>query len=150
MKQAISDFAVTGIGYLYCYIDREADFGRGEVKFTYVDPFRVYAPPSARDRWLSDAESIVLSTILTGEQLVHLYPELDDKIDEEGNTIDGIVKQLSSVLEEDYPESRNMTTMKIFTPAETKDFDYYNQEKSLHLSFQLTSDLGKFSCVKSN
>ena len=131
MKQAISDFAVTGIGYLYCYIDREADFGRGEVKFTYVDPFRVYAPPSARDRWLSDAESIVLSTILTGEQLVHLYPELDDKIDEEGNTIDGIVKQLSSVLEEDYPESRNMTTMKIFTPAETKDLAYH--EKKYHV-----------------
>ena len=128
MKQAISDFAVTGIGYLYCYIDREADFGRGEVKFTYVDPFRVYAPPSARDRWLSDAESIVLSTILTGEQLVHLYPELDDKIDEEGNTIDGIVKQLSSVLEEDYPESRNMTTMKIFTPAETKDLAYHEKK----------------------
>ena len=128
MKQAISDFAVTGIGYLYCYIDREADFGRGEVKFTYVDTFRVYAPPSARDRWLSDAESIVLSTILTGEQLVHLYPELDDKIDEEGNTIDGIVKQLSSVLEEDYPESRNMTTMKIFTPAETKDLAYHEKK----------------------
>ena len=128
MKQAISDFAITGIGYLYCYIDREADFGRGEVKFTYVDPFRVYAPPSARDRWLSDAESIVLSTILTGEQLVHLYPELDDKIDEEGNTIDGIVKQLSSVLEEDYPESRNMTTMKIFTPAETKDLAYHEKK----------------------
>ncbi len=128
MKQAISDFAITGIGYLYCYIDREADFGRGEVKFTYVDPFRVYAPPSARDRWLSDAESIVLSTILTGEQLVHLYPELDDKIDEEGNTIDGIIKQLSSVLEEDYPESRNMTTMKIFTPAETKDLAYHEKK----------------------
>ena len=128
MKPAISDFAITGIGYLYCYIDREADFGRGEVKFTYVDPFRVYAPPSARDRWLSDAESIVLSTILTGEQLVHLYPELDDKIDEEGNTIDGIVKQLSSVLEEDYPESRNMTTMKIFTPAETKDLAYHEKK----------------------
>lgn len=128
MKQAISDFAITGIGYLYAYIDREADFGRGEVKFTYVDPFRVYAPPSARDRWLSDAESIVLSTILTGEQLVHLYPELDDKIDNEGNITDGLIKQLSTVLEEDYPESRNMTTMKVFTPAETKDLSYHEKK----------------------
>ena len=85
VKQAIADYAVTGMGYLYAYIDREEDFGRGDVKFTYVDPFRVYVPPSTRDRWFVDAEGIILSTILTGEQIINLYPELDDTIDEEGN-----------------------------------------------------------------
>ena len=40
-KQVVHDYAVTGMGYFYAYLDRDADFGRGEVKFTYVDPFRV-------------------------------------------------------------------------------------------------------------
>ena len=83
MKQAIQDYATTGMGYLYAYIDRESDFGRGDVKFTYVDPFRVYASPSSRDRWFSDSDGIILSTILTGEQAVNLYPELGDRVDPE-------------------------------------------------------------------
>ena len=47
-KQTIHDYAVTGLGYFYCYIDPEADYGRGEVKFTYVDPFRVVVDPNSR------------------------------------------------------------------------------------------------------
>ena len=56
MKDAIHDYAVTGLGYLYVYIDNEADFGKGEVKFTSVNPFRVYVPPSSRDRFFQDAD----------------------------------------------------------------------------------------------
>ena len=40
-KQVVHDYTVTGLGYFYAYIDREADYGRGEVKFNYADPFRV-------------------------------------------------------------------------------------------------------------
>ena len=124
MKQAIADYAITGLGYLYAYIDREADFGRGDVKFTYVDPFRVYVPPSARDRWFLDAEGIILSTILTGEQIVNLYPELDDTIDEEGNTTDGLIKQVSGVLEEDYPDAQNSSTMRTWSPSEANNLEW--------------------------
>ena len=28
-KQVIHDYAVTGLGYFYAYVDREADYGRG-------------------------------------------------------------------------------------------------------------------------
>jgi len=83
VKQAIHDFSTVGIGYIYCYIDREADMGRGDVRFTHINPFRVYVPPSSRDRWFSDADGVILSTILTGEQLVNLYPEIGPQIDEE-------------------------------------------------------------------
>ena len=51
MKQAIHDYATTGMGYLYAYIDRESDFGKGDVKFTYLDPFRVFVAPSSTKRW---------------------------------------------------------------------------------------------------
>ena len=132
MKQAIQDYATTGMGYLYAYIDSESDFGRGDVKFTYVDPFRVYASPSSRDRWFGDSDGIILSTILTGEQAVNLYPELADKQDPlTGETIPGLINDISGFTydEEDYPASQNKNSMVVFTPADVKDKDYYQVKK---------------------
>ena len=132
MKQAIQDYATTGMGYLYAYIDSESDFGRGDVKFTYVDPFRVYASPSSRNRWFSDSDGIILSTILTGEQAVNLYPELGDKVDPEtGEEIPGLIREISGFTydEEDYPSSQNKNSMSVFTPAEVKDKDYFQVKK---------------------
>ena len=62
-KQVIHDFSVTGLGYFYAYVDPEDDYGRGEVKFTYVDPFRVVVDPNSRNKWFDDAAGIQLSTI---------------------------------------------------------------------------------------
>ena len=130
MKDAIHDYAVTGLGYLYVYIDHEADFGKGEVKFTSVNPFRVYVPPSSRDRFFQDADSIILSTILTGEQIVNLYPFLGAQMDEEtGEVIPGIIEEVSEYSEEDYPNAQNKNAMVIKTPAEAKDLDHFNHEK---------------------
>ncbi len=132
MKQAIQDYATTGMGYLYAYIDRESDFGRGDVKFTYLDPFRVYASPSSRDRWFGDSDGLILSTILTGEQVVNLYPELDDTVDPNtGEEIPGIIREISGFTydDEDYPSSQNRNSMSVFTPAEVKDKDYFQVKK---------------------
>jgi len=124
MKSALHDYAVTGLGYLYVYLDRESDFGRGDIKFTHVNPFRVYVPPSSRDRWFGDAESIILSTILTGEQVVALYPELGPRVDEEtGEVVPGLIEELDAYSEEDYPDAQNKITQQVFTPAEVKDLD---------------------------
>jgi len=125
IKDAIHDYAVTGLGYLYVYTDRESDFGRGDIKFTHINPFRVYVPPSSRDRWFNDAEGIILSTILTGEQVVSLYPELGPQIDEEtGETIPGLIEDLNAYSEEDYPGANNKLGRKVWTPAEAKDLGY--------------------------
>ena len=130
VKQAIHDFSTVGIGYIYCYIDREADMGRGDVRFTHINPFRVYVPPSSRDRWFSDADGVILSTILTGEQLVNLYPEIGPQIDEEtGEMVSGIVEELSNYSEEDYPDAQNKLSRKVFTPSEVADSDYWRENK---------------------
>jgi hypothetical protein len=130
VKQAIHDFSTVGIGYIYCYIDREADMGRGDVRFTHINPFRVYVPPSSRDRWFSDADGIILSTILTGEQLVNLYPEIGPQIDEQtGEMVDGIIEELSTYAEEDYPDSQNKMSRKVYTPADVSDSDYWRDKK---------------------
>ena len=75
-KQVVHDYTVTGLGYFYAYIDREADYGRGEVKFNYADPFRVVVDPNARNRWFDDASGMMLSTIFTKFQLLDIYPQL--------------------------------------------------------------------------
>ena len=130
MKNAIHDYAVTGLGYLYVYIDNESDFGKGEVKFTSVNPFRVYVPPSSRDRFFQDADSIILSTILTGAQIINLYPSLGPQVDEEtGEVTPGIVEELSTYREEDYPYAQNKNSMQVFTPDVTKDLDFYQNER---------------------
>ena len=81
-KQAVHDYSIAGLGYFYIYIDLEADFGRGDVKFTNVNPFRVYVDPAARNRYFDDASAVILSTILTKEQILVLYPQLIEVIDE--------------------------------------------------------------------
>ena len=130
MKDAIHDYAVTGLGYLYVYIDHEADFGKGEVKFTSVNPFRVYVPPSSRDRFFQDADSIILSTILTGDQIVNLYPFLGAQMDEETQEIiPGLIEEISSYSEEDFPSGQNKNSMAIQTPAEAKDLDSFSSER---------------------
>jgi hypothetical protein len=130
LRQAIHDYATTGMGYLYSYIDPESDFGRGDVKFTYVNPFRVYVSPNTRNRWFDDAEGVILSTILTGEQVVSLYPELGEQENPEtGEKETGIIQDLETYLEEDYPGAMNNNSKKVFTPAEAQDLDYFERQK---------------------
>jgi|TARA_R110000824_G_scaffold88230_1_gene216998 hypothetical protein len=112
-KQAVHDYATTGLGYFYAYIDPEADYGRGEVKFTYVDPFRVYVDPASRHRYFDDAAGMILSTILTKDQILNIYPTLMESIDD----IE------SMTYEEDYPSSQMKNSSKSFTPDEVTGRD---------------------------
>jgi len=130
LKQAIHDHSTTGIGYLYAYIDPEADFGKGEVKFTSVDPFRVYVPSTSRDRYFNDADSIILSTILTGDQLLNLYPELGMVPEsEDADQDDIILNQISKFMDEDYPDAQNQSVTNIFTPAEAKGLEWASSDR---------------------
>ena len=126
-KQVVHDYAVTGLGYFYTYIDSEADYGRGEVKFTYVDPFRVVVDPNARSRWFDDASGIMLSTIFTKRQLLDLYPQLGEIAEGEEKAIIDDLDTISG--EEDYPSSTNAAAKARFTPDVTKDYDTFETDK---------------------
>ena len=112
-KQAVHDYAIAGMGYFYVYIDPEADFGRGDVKFTNVNPFRVYVDPAARNRYFNDASAIILSTILTEDQVLAVYPQLSEFLPEIDTMND----------EEDYPSSSRKNSSQSFTPDIVKDSD---------------------------
>ena len=126
-KQVIHDYTVTGLGYFYSYIDTEADYGRGEVKFTYVDPFRVVVDPNSRSRWFDDASGIMLSTIFTKRQLLDLYPQLGQVAEGEEKAI---IEDLDTINhEEDYPSSTNVQAKARFTPDIVKDYDTFELDK---------------------
>ena len=118
-KQVVHDYSVSGLGYFYVYVDTESDFGRGDVKVTSINPFRVYVDPASRDRYYADASSMILSTILTKDQLLGLYPKLEEIVD----SID------SSSDEEDYPASQKKNSSSSFTPDVVKDYDRGGYEK---------------------
>lgn len=116
-KQAVHDYATTGLGYFYAYIEPESDYGRGEVMFTHLNPFRVYVDPASRDRYFKDAANILLSTILTKEQLLDLYPDVEE-------FLPNIETYNMSDYYNDYPDSQNKNSINVFTPAEVEDKDY--------------------------
>tara|TARA_Y100001973_G_scaffold64056_1_gene93640 strand:- start:35 stop:2056 length:2022 start_codon:yes stop_codon:yes gene_type:complete len=119
-KQTIHDYAVTGLGYFYAYVDREADYGRGEVKFTYVDPFRVVVDPNTRSKYFDDATGMMLSTIFTKFQLLDLYPQLSEE-QEDGKLLIDLIETYRE--DETYPSPINKRTMGTFTPDYIKDKD---------------------------
>ena len=121
-KQAIHDYAVTGLGYLYAYLDKEADYGRGEVKFTHLNPFRVAVDPNSRHRYFDDATGIMVSTIFTKMQLKDLYPELSEV--QEGQTKPIIDLIEGDFDDEDFPSPSNTRVKGSYTPDVIKDADY--------------------------
>ena len=129
-KQVVHDYAVTGLGYFYAYVDTEADYGRGEVKFSYIDPFRVYVDPNARNKWFDDASGMCLSTLLTKDQVLDNYPQLANPLpgDEEGKPMIDMI-ETSGYRDEDFPSSTNSYTQGSFTPDVIKDKDYKNTNK---------------------
>ena len=131
LKEAIHDHSSSGLGYLYAYIDADADFGKGEVKFTSINPFRIYVPSTSRDRYFKDADSLILSTILTGEQIINMYPELGPQVNPEtGELEEGLIENISTYSDdEDYPLSQQSNQQKTWTPAESKDLENAYQKK---------------------
>jgi hypothetical protein len=122
-KQVVHDYAVTGLGYFYAYIDVNGDYGRGEVKFNYVDPFRVVVDPNARNKYFDDANGMMLSTILTKLQVMDLYPKLNEVVDEKDDK--KLIDEIEPYYEDDtYPSSTNQKTTGSFTPDNIKDLDY--------------------------
>ena len=124
-KQAIHDYAVTGLGYFQAYLDPEADYGRGEVKFTWLDPFRVYVDPSSRHRYFDDASGMILSTIFTKAQILNVYPQLKEVPEGYEEPLIELIDKGLDWQDEDYPSSgKNSGVSGAFTPDMIKDADW--------------------------
>ena len=109
LKQVIDDYYVKGLGALFAYVDPMMDFGRGEVCFKSIDPFDLFIDPASRDTFCRDASNIIISKILTGEQVRNAYPQVVKSSGEGGGTL------LSQMVEStnDYYPSNNRDTSQL-------------------------------------
>ena len=130
-KQAVHDYAVTGLGYFYAYIDKEADYGRGEIKFRHLNPFKVYVDPNSRDRYFDDATGMMVSHVMSKMQLLDAYPQLGQPIEEGEEAL--LIDKIDTVSEEDWPDNSNKRTMDSFTPDVVKDYDYQGSSQKYRL-----------------
>ena len=130
-KQAVHDYAVTGLGYFYAYIDKEADYGRGEIKFKHLNPFKVYVDPNSRDRYFDDATGMMVSHVMSKMQLLDAYPQLGQPIEEGEEAL--LIDKIDTVSEEDWPDNSNKRTMDSFTPDVVKDYDYQGSSQKYRL-----------------
>lgn len=76
LKTGIRDYEVVGIGALGAYIDKDADYGKGEIFIRDIDPFNLYIDPNSKDPQSQDASHILESIVLTGEQVQDMYPDI--------------------------------------------------------------------------
>tara|TARA_R100000353_G_scaffold44046_1_gene35361 strand:- start:12996 stop:15026 length:2031 start_codon:yes stop_codon:yes gene_type:complete len=130
-KQAVHDYAVTGLGYFYAYIDKEADYGRGEIKFKHLNPFKVYVDPNSRHMYFDDASGIMVSHIMSKMQLLDAYPQLAQPYEEDSDKM--LIDYIDTESDEDYPSHQNRRTMDSFTPDVVKDYDYKNSSEKYRL-----------------
>ena len=130
-KQAVHDYTVTGLGYFYAYIDKEADYGRGEIKFKHLNPFKVYVDPNSRDRYFDDSSGIMVSHIMSKMQLLDAYPQLGQPMEEDGERL--LIDSIETESDEDYPSNSNKRTMGSFTPDVVKDYDYQSSGEKYRL-----------------
>jgi len=103
LKKVIDDYYVKGMGAMMAYVNPMMDFGRGEVCVHAIDPLDLFIDPASRDTFCRDASNIIISKILTEEQVKNAYPQLMQQ-DEEGNTL---FSQMTQSANDMYPATQN-------------------------------------------
>jgi hypothetical protein len=74
LKQSLFDAYVQGRGVLTVYEDQQADFGRGELIIQTLNPLEVYPDPASKDRMWRDAAHVLISRLMSREQVQALWP----------------------------------------------------------------------------
>jgi len=82
LKRAIDDYYVGGMGVLQVFQDPDADMGKGEVYVKSINPLDVYIDPNSKDTYARDAANIMVTTYMTDEQSMQVYPEFSDIIEQ--------------------------------------------------------------------
>lgn len=81
LKTVVDDYYVKGMGVLMAYYDPFGDYGKGEIKITNLNPFDLFIDPNAKDLFCRDAGHMIVSPIMTGEQIVDMYPDSEQLLE---------------------------------------------------------------------
>lgn len=72
------DFIEIGLSGIQVYFDPNADYGKGEILFTDLDPIKeLYLDPSSKEQDGTDGENILVSKVLSINKLKVIYPTTD-------------------------------------------------------------------------
>lgn len=75
LKETLYDYYQVGRGCMMAYIDPQADYGKGSVRYRSIDGLRVFPDPNSRDRLWRDASHVLTSEIMTAEKILSLWPD---------------------------------------------------------------------------
>tara|TARA_R110002033_G_scaffold62471_1_gene113209 strand:+ start:436 stop:2694 length:2259 start_codon:yes stop_codon:yes gene_type:complete len=131
-SQVALDSLTKGIGYFLVDVDKDADRGMGEVRFSRLDPYDVYVDPASRDFLFRDANFIQVRKNIARTRLINMLPEFAAKIKKVAKSTDVIsYSQRDTELGESIqPED---VTMGISLEAEDEDiipyYETYHKKK---------------------
>ena len=132
LKLAIYDAYVKGMGYIMAYIDPYADFGKGDICIKSIDPFDVYVDPNSKDRFFRDAAHVLISKVLTEEELNRLYPDFDLTDAEEANLDDHPVRKRSELVNKVYDTyHKHYRIIDRYTPVKVPVYHAYFPDSGL-------------------
>jgi hypothetical protein len=136
-SQVALDALTKGIGYFLVDVDKDADRGMGEVRFSRLDPYDVFVDPASRDFLFRDANFIQVRKNISRSRLINMMPQFASKIKKVTRNTDVVSysERDSDLGESIQPED---ITMGISLEAEDEDiipyyetyhkkkFEYYN------------------------
>ena len=131
-SQVILDSLTKGVGYFLVDVDKDADRGMGEVRFSRIDPYDVYVDPASRDFLFRDANFITIRKNIARTRLINMLPEHEVKIKKVSKSTDVVSYSLR-----DIPESEAILpddiTMGVNLEAEDDDiipyYETYHKKK---------------------
>ena len=77
--KATEDFIDVGMWCMMVYVDPNADFGRGEIMLTDLDPLEVYIDPNSKRLDTEDAAHKLIVKKATKEHIQNVYPDFNFK-----------------------------------------------------------------------
>ena len=136
-SQVSLDALTKGIGYFFVDIDKDADRGMGEVRFSRIDPYDVYVDPASRDFLFRDANFIQIRKNIARSRLINMLPQFAAKIKKVTKSTDVVsysqrdVDLGESIQPEDITmgislEAEDEDIIPYYETYHKKKFEYYN------------------------
>ena len=123
-SQVALDALTKGVGYFLVDIDRDADRGMGEVKFSRIEPYDIYVDPASRDFLLRDATFVMIKKNLSRSSLINMLPDHESKIKRVARSTE-IVSYSQRDTEESFSTQPEDITMGVNLEAEDEDIIPY-------------------------
>ena len=136
-SQIALDALTKGIGYFLVDVDKDADRGMGEVRFSRLDPYDVFVDPASRDFLFRDANFIQVRKNISRSRLINMLPQFATKIKKVTRNTDVVsyserdVDLGESIQPEDITmgislEAEDEDIIAYYETYSKKKFEYYN------------------------